>query len=229
MTKLFTEDDFIKASGEDRLPLKCEYCGSTFYARKTYIKFCSNSESHNDRLKFCSTKCCAKSFITYKILKCAWCGKEVLKTRAEIVGSKSGNVFCGHSCAAKYNNTHKTTGNRRSKLEEYIKTKIEEAYPLLDVRYNEKDAIGSELDIYIPSLKLAFELNGIYHYEPIHGEEKLKSIQENDNRKFKRCIEEKISLCTIDSSGLKYFKEKNAMKYWEIVKNIINENIKKGE
>jgi len=44
-------------------------------------------------------------------------------------------------------------------------------YPDLVIHFNKKDAINSELDIYIPSLKLAFELNGIFHYEPIFGKE----------------------------------------------------------
>ena len=38
------------------------------------------------------------------------------------------------------------------------------------------EAINSELDVYVPSLNLAFELNGIFHYEPIYGEKKLNQI-----------------------------------------------------
>ena len=80
------------------------------------------------------------------------------------------------SCAATYNNKNKTHGTRRSKLECFIEKKLSELYPDLTIHYNQKDTINSELDIYIPSFKLAFELNGIFHYEPIYGEEKLNQI-----------------------------------------------------
>jgi len=91
--------------------------------------------------------------------------------------------------------------------------------------FNCKDTINSELDIYIPSLKLAFELNGIYHYEPIHGQKKLDQIKNNDHRKFQACLEKEIEFCIIDSSSLKYFKPINAQKYLEIICNIIDKNL----
>ena len=81
----------------------------------------------------------------------------------------------------------------------------------------------SELDIYIPSLKLAFELNGIFHYEPIHGMDLLSKIQNNDNRKILACAEQQIELCIIDSTDLKYFKLNKAEKYLKIITDIINQ------
>ena len=106
-----------------------------------------------------------------------------------------------------------------------METKLTELYPNLDIQYNLKEAINSELDIYIPSLKLAFELNGIYHYEPIHGTERLMKIQNNDNNKFQKCIENGISLCIIDTSSLKYFKEQASIKYLNLIKTIIDEKL----
>ena len=78
------------------------------------------------------------------------------------------------------------------------------------------------MDIYIPQLKLAFELNGVFHYEPIFGSEKLNQIQNNDGRKFQACLERGIELCIVDTSKLNYFKESNALPYLEIVQKIIN-------
>jgi hypothetical protein len=99
-------------------------------------------------------------------------------------------------------------------------------YPNLEFHFNRKDAINSELDIYIPTLKLAFELNGIFHYEPIYGSEKLDQIKNNDSRKYQACIEKNIELCIIDSSGLKYFKPEKCQKYLDIITNIINTKLK---
>lgn len=82
------------------------------------------------------------------------------------------------------------------------------------------------MDIFIPVLKLAFELNGIYHYEPIHGPTKLSQIQNNDQRKFQACLERGIELCIIDSSSLSYFKESNALPYLKIIQKIIDQKIK---
>jgi len=79
------------------------------------------------------------------------------------------------------------------------------------------------LDIYIPSLNVAIELNGIFHYEPIYGVDKLGKIQDNDISKSKACIDNQIDLCTIDTSGQKYFKPKTSQKYLDIITNIIKE------
>ena len=81
--------------------------------------------------------------------------------------------------------------------------------------------------IHIPSLNLAFELNGIFHYEPIFGQDKLDSIINNDNRKFQACLEKTIELVIIDAASLQYFKPQNAKKYLDIIISIINKCQKK--
>ena len=98
-------------------------------------------------------------------------------------------------------------------------------YPSIHIDFNQKKAINSELDIYIPSLNIAFELNGIFHYEPIYGTNKLRQIQENDISKSKACHEAKIDLCIIDTSTQKYFKESTSQKYLDIINNIIKERL----
>jgi len=113
-------------------------------------------------------------------------------------------------------------------LERWLEDRLTLIYPDLEFHFNRKEAIESELDIYIPSLKLAFELNGIFHYEPIHGNDKLDKIHANDHRKMLACAERDIELCVIDASSLKYFKEKRVMPYLEGIQNII-EQAKKTE
>ena len=225
MIPLYTNQEYENAKSEDLLKFKCEKCGNEFYEPKKWVKMCLTHETHSGRIRFCSQKCWHE--FTNKSLKmqCENCGVEITISYRDYIKSKSGHFFCSRSCSATYNNTHKQYGTRRSKIEKYIEKELSELYPTMEILYNDKSAIFSELDIYIPSLKLAFELNGIFHYEPIFGDKKLKNVQINDNNKFQLCQKNKISLCTIDISELKYFKEKNAKKYLDIITEIINQEI----
>jgi hypothetical protein len=74
-------------------------------------------------------------------------------------------------------------------------------------------------------MNLAFEMNGIFHYEPIFGQDKLEQIQNNDSNKFQKCQEKNISLCLIDTSGQKQFTEKSSQKYLDIIMNILNTRV----
>ncbi len=156
-------------------------------------------------------------------IKCKNCSSLFEKGLAEF--KRTSNHFCSKSCANSFNNRHKTHGNRRSKLEIWLEQELKKLYPFLEFVFNEKTAINSELDIYIPSLKLAFELNGIFHYEPIYGIEKLAKIQNNDNRKFQACAEQNISLCIIDSSKQKYFTLVSSQQYLDIITKIIDKKL----
>lgn len=195
--------------------LKCCYCKKIF---RRYIK-----EIRLQSKIYCSQKCNGEDRQNKANVKCKQCNNTFAKKISQI--KKTKNNFCSKSCAATYNNTHKTKGTKISKLEIWLAEQLPKLYPDLEFHFNRKDAIESELDIYVPSLKLAFELNGIFHYEPIFGQEKLASIQNNDNRKFQACLEKNIELCIIDSSQLKYFKPQKAQKYLDIIYNIINNNL----
>lgn len=225
MKQLYTQLEFNNAKGNDKLPLECQNCNKIFFAKKSYIKTTKNKFN---AFKYCSRKCMGEYFtnINTKTIKCINCDRLIIRNLYQY--NKSKNHFCSRSCAATYNNTHKTYGNRISKLEKWIKEQLDKLYPTLEIHYNKKDIINSELDIYIPSLKLAFELNGIYHYEPIHGPTKLAQIKNNDNRKFQACHENNISLCIIDTSQQNYVKPKTSQKYLDIIINIINSNLNCG-
>lgn len=198
----------------------CKQCEKNFEIDERYFK---NKKKRNGiGSEFCSIACHGK-FRTdnyTKIVKCKNCDKEVVKYSSDIKRSKSGNFFCSNSCSSSYNNKNKKFGLRRSKLENWIENELNKKYKF-EIIYNGKDAIQSELDIYIPSLSLAFELNGIFHYEPIYGEEKLNQVKNNDGRKFQACLERKIELCIIDVSGSKKFKPERDKKYLDIIINLI--------
>jgi len=226
MKPLYTESEYQAARASDKLPCKCEQCGDTFYKDKRFISRIlaghqQGGLNYINHGRFCSIKC----YNTYQTVKvivtCGQCGATFERIQSQV--DKSKHHFCSKSCAGTYTNTHKTKGNRRSKLEKYLEETLQTIYPELEIHYNRKDIINSELDIYIPSLKLAFELNGIFHYEPIYGANKLNQIQNNDTRKFQACLERGIEMCTIDTSGDKYFKADKAVKYLNIIESIIKQ------
>ncbi len=213
---LYSDKDLKLSKNLEKLLIKCDQCSIIFPRTKKDI-ISANRQKCNSQ--FCSLKCAGDAGSTKQKVTCKQCSIWFSKTPYEI--KEHPNHFCNSSCAATYNNTHKTKGTRISKLEIWLSEKLPKLYPSLEFHFNRKDAINSELDIYIPSLKLAFELNGIFHYEPIFGKEKLAQVENNDQRKFQACIENNIELCTIDVSSLKYFKENNAQPYLDIIINVI--------
>lgn len=204
----------------------CEECKKQSQCKKSNLE--TNIKRNSIGL-FCSLKCKGLYYskINSKQVNCINCSKYFKKNNAEI--KKSSNHFCSKSCAATYNNKHKKYGIRRSKLEIYIEKQIRLDYPDLELLCNDKSVIESELDFYFPNLKLAIELNGIFHYEPIYGLEKLSQIQKNDCQKFKLCHENNIELCIIDSSNCKYLTQQQKDKFYNIFASIINQKIKLEE
>ena len=221
--------DTIKTS--EKLPLECCHCSTRFYLTVRVIKnlIQRNTKNSTNDGRFCGRTCQHLEQTKKVKVNCGQCSNEfTLKRSLAEYRKKKGktkNVFCSKSCAAKYNNAHKSKGNRRSKLEAWLELQMAIIYPDLKIKYNDREIINSELDIYIPSLNLAFELNGIFHYEPIYGADKLASTQNNDNRKFRACLEKKIELVIMDTSHETYFSEKKSKKYLDIIKSIIDNKL----
>ena len=202
--------------------LNCCHCQKEYTINKNPT---INAISRGKLKKYCSKECqyIGKGISEPVNVNCLNCNKQFKKLANEL--KKHPNSFCDRSCAATYNNKNKTHGTRRSKLEIYLEEELKSKYNNLDIHFNRKDTINSELDIYIPSMKLAFELNGIFHYEPIYGDKKLNQIQNNDTRKFQACLEKGIEMCIIDVSSLSYFKPANAKKFLDIVCSLIDSKI----
>jgi len=225
MIPLYTKHEFEHAKSNDKLLCKCYQCSNSFYKIKHEIVKFLNGTNVTGTIQFCSNKCKFKFKKNQIDVNCTNCDTSFKKYPNQIKKSKSDNHFCSRSCAATYNNKNKAHGTRRSKLEKWLEEQLTLLYPNLDIHFNRKDTIGSELDIYIPELNIAIELNGIFHYEPIYGKDKLNQIQENDISKSKICHDLKIDLCTIDTSGQKYFKPKSSQKYLDIIINIVKERM----
>jgi hypothetical protein len=200
--------------------LICDQCLEYFNRAQTCISSMNNKEQ---TAKFCSKKCYAKSLQIKILVQCAHCQTPITKSPSAIKHAR--NVFCSKSCSAIYNNTHKTKGTCRSRLEIFLEEQIRVSYPDLVLLCNDKSAIDSELDFYFPDLHLAIELNGIFHFEPIFGKKKLDQTQNNDKKKIFACNQKEINLAIIDTSASTHFNQKAKNKYWKIVNNIIQESI----
>jgi len=172
---------------------------------------------------YCSLKCKNIDEGTSVECYCAVCNKKILKNRSKV--KISNHNFCSRSCNGYFSATNKNYGIKRSKLELYIESQLKIIFPNLTILSNDHKTINSELDVLIPSLKIAFELSGIFHYQPIFGINKLKKIQLNDEKKSQKCIEYGISLYVIDTSKLTYTTPKNSKIYLDYIINIINEKI----
>ncbi len=201
-----------------KTPTVCEQCGKKF-EKETYD---FKRTKHN----FCSKKCRGE----YQTLKntilvfCEVCKKRFNKIISQANKSKSGKHFCSQSCAASYNNTLKRK-TRRSKIEIKLFQLLKKEFPFLEILPNDKTMLeGLEIDIAIPSLKLGVEWNGIVHFKPIYGKEKLQNIQKKDQRKLKIASNKDINLIVIsDLVSNDVMLQKAFEQCSEIIKEIIME------
>jgi hypothetical protein len=206
---------------DKRVEVECDYdgCGNKFLKREWEIL--------NTKNNFCSEVCGGK-FKDKKIeVECFHCHKKFLKHLYAIKNSKK--HFCSDLCA-KNLQKHKDWGGKRSKLEIAIEEHFKDIFPFIYIRYNKAD-IGYELDIYIPCLELAIELNGVFHYRVIYkknGEERLRRTQEIDAEKVVECNRRDIKLFVIDVSRDGKSKKIQAQRISQ-VKGIVLDRIKELE
>ena len=218
-------EEFKKYKGKDLVPFDCAECKERYCVVQRNCRRLFYSDHKNN---YCSIECRKKAATTSVTVPCGNCKKPVTRVLNAYKAAKR-HVFCDHSCAATYNNTHKTTGNRRSKLEAFLEEQLGIIYPNLVIIANGKEAIESELDFYFPELRFAIELNGIFHYEPIYGQHKLEQIRNNDNQKMIRCYERGIELMVLNVSDYKKFNTSSAQKYLEIVKDQLDSIMQRKE
>lgn len=201
----------------------CRRCGKQ--TAKSIGRF--NESIKNGWNFFCSISCRYAYKEKRKEFFCAFCSKSVKKTPAQVRQTKS-NIFCSKSCAAYYNNKHKKGGIRRSKLERYLEQELKTNFPSIEFLCNTNKMFGVELDFYFPDLKLAIELNGIVHFEPIYGVEKLKRVQDIDRKKAEKCKQAGIELHIIDVSREPHLTQKLKEQHWATVKELVTSKKKRA-
>lgn len=213
---------------ESAITLQCQNCHGEFQIYPKFIR--SKAKQGKNPGRFCSPKCSGEFRRKRIPLTCSNCGDSFERTQVRATGTgrnKSTRSFCSRSCAATYNNTHKIYGTRRSKLESYLEQQLRSEFLDLEIICNGKETIGSELDFYFPQLRLAIELNGIFHYEPIYGVNQLERIQANDHQKCISCNAAGIELCVISCTE-KHITSNVKERYWSIVKNLVTPLLKRA-
>ena len=99
---------------------------------------------------------------------------------------------------------------------------------MLKILFNDMSGLKNtyELDIFIPDIKLAFEINGIYHYEPIYGDKQFLVRQTIDKEKITMCLESNITLYVLDTREQKVFTPETSQKYLSYICEKIDQKIK---
>src|SRR5574338_722799 len=195
-----------------KLLLKCQLCGKDIWKYQSQLQ----------KNVFCGRKC-ANIYIntkirnTPKMYPCTNCGKIISKKPSDFydrVTHKSKNPFCSKKCSGTWCTKNKIGihsenyhSKLRSQLELFIEQKLEHYFPYVPISFNERLICAPyEFDFWFEDLNLAIEFNGIHHYEPIHGEEQLLTIQSHDEYKRKFCEERNYQLLIIDNL-VKFSKE----------------------
>lgn len=212
--------DIQKMKSEEYIQMCCPQCNTLFVKiKKEYTRCIKNNKEHTF---YCAASCFQKTKDKRQFVPCNHCNKNFQKGSWEIQNTNKN--FCSRSCLGFYFNEHKTSGINRSKLELKLEENLLKDYPNIGFEFcNTSILNGLELDIYIPTLKLAFEIQGIFHYEPIFGQEKLEQIQERDIRKKILAQDASINLIEINISKYKYITDVRFNAIYSLIKSYINQ------
>lgn len=214
------------------VPMQCHHCAKPFFCKKMRLSDALYKLQRNPsktKSIFCSSSCAMK-FIHPKspdvIVQCEGC-----KTKFSLEGKEFRNrqkrhkgFFCSHSCTAKYYNFQSNKFMRSvSKLEKWLHQELLSRYPTLEILYNNRTICdGLELDLVFPSLQLAVECNGIFHYKPVFGKNRLDIQISNDYKKRLICEQKRIELLVIDTSTPNKFSIETSIKYLKTITDAID-------
>jgi hypothetical protein len=113
----------------------------------------------------------------------------------------------------------------RSKIELWLEKELKRIYPKIKFEFNNRTEVGLELDIYLPEHKIAFELNGPFHYYPIFGRAKLNQQKKRDRTKIISCYEAGIDLYVVDITDQKEVNDETCQLYLDEIIEIIDQKI----
>lgn len=202
---LFTKEEFVESLRPSKikervLPCRCVVCNKTFYVSPKLItdQFKQNRLSNN---RYCSIQCAGVDKRNRVKTTCANCGKE-LEVRESLLHDRN---FCNRECKYAYERLHPNYVSR-SRMELLVEKMLTLAFPNLEVNYNNRELLnGIELDVYIPELRLAIEINGGYHYKVVDGDTKAyERTVKNDTKRRVLCEENGIDLYEYDTSKFAY-------------------------
>jgi hypothetical protein len=200
-----------------QVKVKCNMCKEDFFIKQSRFK-------KSGQKFFCSRECSSKHHTKKVEVVCLICNKNFLKPFDRI--AKRPRHCCSPECAVILVKSLKDWGGRRSKLEIYVEENLKKDFHL-NFLFNET-TIGYELDIYIPEINYAIEINGITHYEPIYGESIFKRRIEIDQQKLEECKNKNIKLDILNVSRDRNYPNILRKRYLEI-KNLILERLKSIE
>jgi hypothetical protein len=207
--KLLTSTvEFAALTRHERAKMQCLHCNGIFLLEKHRVERAVERGTG----KYCSQTCARHARRTSQEVLCVNCKITFRKHGVELKRTRT--HFCSRSCSARYNNRRKKFGaTRRSKAEDYLCRLVRRDFPELTLVQNDRSLLpsGLEIDIFIPSLKLAIELNGPIHYYPLFGETKLRKIQAADVQKQLEIQSVGCNLIVVDISAYGYFKKVKAM------------------
>lgn len=92
----------------------------------------------------------------------------------------------------------RVTAKEGSKTEKYLMCELTKHGYL--VEFHKRNLLTNErleVDLFLPKLGTAIEINGVSHYEPIHGEDSLKQKQSADASKYGLLISSKFCVIVI--------------------------------
>lgn len=118
-----------------------------------------------------------------------------LKCKNNHVFTKKGNTLKSFNCCPKCFFDSYEELLFRKLIENHYQKEFNKSHPeWLISSYTNRTL---ELDMYNKELRLAFEYNGIQHYEPIYGQKRFNVSKRNDEEKNKLCIENNVRLISI--------------------------------
>ena len=115
----------------------------------------------------------------------------------------------------------RTAAKEGSKMERWVKDKLEEAGFLVRMHVLIIPAENLEIDLYIPDLKTIIEVDGPSHFLPIWGEEKLQKQVNADLRKSGALLSKGYAVIRLKSLG-----QESLAKREEMLSSVVDEVVK---